>query len=75
MSDIPSDQDFIREPAPEGSRLLILSTCRICGKSAVGSRMDGSLEHWESEHQCGKENNSSEKLRLRLVKKKPARSV
>ena len=34
------------------SRLLIQATCNQCGSSKLVSLIDGSLQQWESTHEC-----------------------
>jgi hypothetical protein len=41
---------FERQLFKDGERLMILSSCRVCGEARVGSSYDGSLQYWESEH-------------------------
>ena len=36
-----------------GDRMLILSTCDVCGARKKCSTFDGSLEKWERSHRCG----------------------
>jgi hypothetical protein len=43
---------FSRELFKDGGRVLILSSCLLCGEARVGSSYDGSLEEWESGHAC-----------------------
>lgn len=48
---IPFD-DFLRTHIRTEERLLIQSTCKACGKSQLVSNADGSLQNWESTHDC-----------------------
>lgn len=35
------------------SVLMIISECRRCGARETVSRLNGSLQRWESQHNCG----------------------
>lgn len=35
------------------SVLMVISECRRCGAREVVSRINGSLQRWESQHDCG----------------------
>jgi hypothetical protein len=48
---IPFD-DFRRTHFRTEERVLIQSTCKTCGKSQLVSSTDGSLQKWESNHDC-----------------------
>ncbi len=50
---VPFD-DFLRTHVRTEDRLLIQSTCKVCGRSQVVSNADGSLQNWESTHDCKK---------------------
>jgi hypothetical protein len=43
---------FARVAVRESFRVLIRSTCTLCGASSVVSKADGSLDKWEDEHVC-----------------------
>jgi hypothetical protein len=47
-----NDTRFHRTAIRTDTRLLIQSTCIKCGVSKLVSHHDGSLEEWESEHEC-----------------------
>lgn len=49
MTPAPS---FRRTLVAEGPRLLIESACALCGESKLVSHHDGSLERWETGHDC-----------------------
>jgi hypothetical protein len=45
---------FMRTEVRAGDRLLIKSTCVMCGMAMLLSATDGSLEKWEDWHTCDK---------------------
>jgi len=52
MSD-PARPDFSHAPAyADEHRVLIKSTCKKCGESALVSIIDGSAKKWELMHRC-----------------------
>jgi len=52
MTILDFDNRFAHAEVRAGDRLLIKSTCRICGMAMLLSAADGSLEKWESWHEC-----------------------
>lgn len=36
------------------SVLMIISECRKCGARETVSRLNGSLQRWEAQHDCGR---------------------
>lgn len=54
-SERPEDTDrFLRALIKADEPILIRSTCKRCGKSEIVSLFDGSLQDWESAHNCAK---------------------
>jgi hypothetical protein len=48
-----SDRSFDNDQAyDEDGRIVIKSTCKNCGAFRLVSVRDGSLELWESQHEC-----------------------
>jgi hypothetical protein len=43
---------FSRQLFKDGERMLILSSCQICGEARIASSYGGSLQEWESDHSC-----------------------
>jgi hypothetical protein len=61
MSNNP-EQDvgaYIRAQIKTEKRVLIQSTCKYCGRSAVSIHDDGSLEAWEDAHNCDRKDKSA----------------
>ncbi len=46
------DNRFNHTEVRAGDRLLIKTTCIVCGMSMLLSAADGSLQKWESWHEC-----------------------
>ncbi len=52
---MPEDSGFVHAEVRVGDgRVLIRSTCKFCGAERIVSREDGSLDRWESGHDCSK---------------------
>ncbi len=45
---------FSRVAFFERSVPMIFSKCQACGASEVVSRLNGSLQRWEAQHDCGR---------------------